>query len=371
MIIKEIQLTNFRNYNRIRIAWNDKINIIIGNNAQGKSNILEAINLIGTGKSHRTNKDSELINWYSDQAYIKALLDNRHLNLEMEVILRDGKKEFIVNKNKLSKNSQLAQFFHTVLFSPEDLMLIKGGPRERRNFLDSEISQVSPRYGNTLSNYKRVLLQRNNNLKKQLFGGQLQVWTRQLIDFGSYIVKKRLETVEKLKPLSRLICRKITNGTENMELNYLSSIKNISYNSSIEIIKEMYSATLSEKKEEEYNMGVTLVGPHRDDMLISINDIEIRSFGSQGQQRTASLALKLSELEFIKSETGEYPVLLLDDVFSELDNNRKKYLVTTVLKKIQTFITGTEINDIVKTLTEKAAIYKVENGNINNFSREE
>ncbi|WP_366923433.1 DNA replication/repair protein RecF [Metallumcola ferriviriculae] len=365
MLVKDLLLKNFRNYNLIKLEWHNKINIIVGNNAQGKSNILEAINILGTGKSHRTNKDIDLIRWDQSDALIKAMIHNNNIDYEAEVILKEGKKEFFINNNKLQKNNMVSTYFNTVLFCPEDLMLVKGGPRERRQFLDNEISQVSPQYNSILADFKRVLLQRNNNLKRGLKGEQFDVWTNQLIHLGSQLIKKRLDTIEKLKPLSRLVCRKITNGFENLELKYVSSVKNIGFDVSLSVLKEMYIQSLKEKNNEEYYQGITLVGPHRDDMIITINGIDIRSFGSQGQQRTAALALKLSELEYIKSEIGEYPILLLDDVFSELDNHRKTFLMDKVIDRIQTFITGTDLSGLTKELTDQGIIYKVDNGSVN------
>lgn len=366
MIIKELKLKDFRNYKLLNLSWNENLNIIVGNNAQGKSNILESINLLATAKSPRAAKESELILWGRKNAFIKALIENQSLDFQIQIIFNDGKKDLILNNNHLPKSKLLSNYFNTVYFCPEDLMLIKGGPRERRHFLDDEISQVSVKYNKNLSNFKRILNQRNHQLKKQSPKEQIQIWTEQLIDVGSEIIKKRLEAVEKLKPLSRLIGRKITNGLENIEIKYQSTVENISPSLSVNDIREMYSITINKRVRDEYYQGVTLVGPHRDDMLVFVNSIDIRSFGSQGQQRTAALALKLAELEFIKSETGEYPVLLLDDVFSELDSSRREYLVNVVLGRIQTFITGTDLSGFnnYSNLIKKGNVYNVHNGTV-------
>lgn len=366
MLIKNIQLKNFRNLQiPTQLDWSSNVNILVGNNAQGKSNLLEAIYFLSTGKSFRTGNDAELIHWNKSRAYLKATLYNKHHQFQLESnLFKQSHKEFLLNQNKVSKIQEATKYFTTVLFAPEDLSLVKGGPAERRKFLNNEISQVSVRYADQLKKYRKILAHRNNNLKNNIFGSQQEVWNEQLIKTGSYIIKRRLETVEKLKPLSRLLSRKITAGRENLEIQYLSTVGTLDKSCSIQDIEVMFAEALQRTRNEEKLKRITLVGPHRDDLLIKVNGLNIRSFGSQGQQRTASLALKLAEIEFIKSETGEYPVLLLDDVFSELDNSRKKYLVNTVMDKIQTFITSTELSGINGELTDNAKVFRVESGNI-------
>ena len=367
MKITELKLNNFRNLKKINsIVWDSKINILIGQNAQGKSNLLEAIYYLSNGKSFRTNIDSDLIKWNENYSLVKALIKNKHYQFKIECRLSNSyNKEFYLNGSKALKTIDATQYFATVLFSPEDLMLVKGGPSERRKFLDEEISQISPSYANHLKDFKRVLLQRNNCLKNNIFDAKLEVWTEQLVQIGSHILYKRIEVTEKLKPLSRLINRKLTQGEENLEIDYSSTIKNIDKSKSVEVIKSEFYKQLSLKSKEEKIKKITSVGPQRDDLSLKINGMDIRSFGSQGQQRTASLALKLAEIEFIKSEIGEYPVLLLDDVFSELDIDRKRFLLETVADKIQTFITGTDITGLNKDLIKNAKIFNVKNGIIN------
>ncbi len=367
MKITELQLNNFRNLKNFNsIIWDNKINILIGKNAQGKSNLLEAVYYLSNGKSFRTNIDSDLINLNDQNSLVKASIKNKQFQFKLECRLSNTyNKEFFLNGSKALKTIDATQYFATVMFSPEDLMLVKGGPSERRKFLDEEISQISPSYANRLKDFKKVLLQRNNCLKNNIFDDKLEVWTEQLVQIGSHILYKRIEVTEKLKPLSRLINRKLTQGKENLEIDYLSTIQNIDKRKSVEDIKIEFYKQLSLKSKEEKIKRITSLGPQRDDLSLKINGMDVRSFGSQGQQRTASLALKLAEIEFIKSEIGEYPVLLLDDVFSELDNDRKRFLLETVADKIQTFITGTELTGLNNKLIKSAKIFSVENGIIN------
>lgn len=346
MYIKNLKLINFRNYNNLEVDFNPKVNIFVGDNAQGKTNILEAIYMTGTGKSFRTNRDRDLIKFDKNKAYIKVEAQKRYSSTNVELkIEEDKKKQIKLNGVTLTKNSELLNNLFVVIFSPEDLKLVKEGPSERRRFIDLEISNIKPNYYYNLTQYHKVLMQRNNLLKKiynyNKYKSTLEVWNDKLVEHGTYLIKERTKFISRIGTLSRLIHRKITDNIENLEIRYLS---NISIQKPEDII-EQYSLLLKNNIDVDLSKGMTTVGPHRDDLGVYINGVDTRNYGSQGQQRTSALSLKLAEIELIKAETSEYPVLLLDDVMSELDNNRQKFLIKS-LKDVQIFITTTEIGQI-------------------------
>lgn len=369
MFLDKIKLINYRNFKNILVEFNPNLNIFVGDNGQGKTNLLESIYLIGTNSSHRTNIDKELINWEKRNAFINIILNKKNYSLKLSMNLKGSNKVVKVNNTPLEKNSDLIGNLNVVLFSPEDLYLVKGGPSYRRNFLDIEVSQVSNYYHYLLNDYKHILKQRNKYLKnlrdKNKFNDideVLDIWDEKLIEIGSKIIKKRLEVIDKLQILARLSQRKITNGNENLSIEYESSLSNKFDNNDISLI---FRKVLENNRREEIKRGFTLYGPHRDDLIFKVNEIDLRKYGSQGQQRTTALALKLAELEFMKSETGEYPVLLLDDVFSELDEKRRDTLVDLIANKIQTFITATDINILGKLKKPNYKIFEIEEGFIN------
>ncbi|TDX51765.1 DNA replication/repair protein RecF [Orenia marismortui] len=366
MYLSQLYLKNFRNYNQEHLKFNKNINLIIGSNAQGKTNVLESIYFLGTASSHRTNIDSELVNWKEDGLYLKGELIKNNQEIQLEISLMGRKKEIKVNSNSLQRINDLMGYLNIVIFSPEDLNLVKGSPSLRRKFINIEISQISSYYRHLLGKYGQILKHRNNLLKdirdKKSPKEMLEVWNQQLIDLGSKIIKKRLESLNKLGILARLMHRKITDGLESLELKYDTELE-IDSNSLEEEIKSSFKLKLKEKEDNEIYRGVTTIGPHRDDISLIVNNIDIRKFGSQGQQRTTALALKLAELEFMKGETGEYPILLLDDVFSELDINRRSQLLETIRDKIQTFITSTDLADLDQ-LKGNHQIFKIKNGSV-------
>jgi len=347
-----LDLRNFRNYYGQKIDFNPSLNIIIGLNAQGKSNLLEAINYLSIFSSFRNAKDADMIKWGQSYFFIEGLIKKQNgeylLTLGYNV---ENKKIIKVNGNQRKSVSDLLGVFNSVVFSPEDLNIVKTGPAARRKFLDKEMIQLFPSYYFSLIQYHKILSQRNN-LLKEIRGNlnkrdMLEIWNYQLIDTGSKIIKKRLEVLTKLGPLARLTHRKITDGEEELDLNYESlevekeeNLKKLNFDE----IKSIFSDQLEKKIKTEIYRGVSLIGPHRDDLKITINGIDARKFGSQGQQRTAALALKIAELELVKSETGEYPVLLLDDVMSELDEKRRDHLLVFIGEKVQTFITTTDLD---------------------------
>ncbi|GAB6099672.1 DNA replication/repair protein RecF [Halanaerocella petrolearia] len=364
MRLSQLYLNNFRNYKQQHLKFNQQLNFFIGSNAQGKTNLLEAIYLLGTGSSHRTNVTSELANWQHKKFYLKGEVIKKNQDYQLSVSLEGRSKEVKVNSNKLNRISDLIGYLNVVIFSPEDLKLVKGSPSLRRKFINLELSQVSSYYNHLLTDYRQVLKQRNNLLKEIRDNGaptdMLEVWNQQLVDLGAKIIKRRLEALDKLVPLARLKQRELTDGLETLELKYDTKLK-VDHSKSLESIKKAFISYLQQQKQKEIRRGVTTVGPHRDDISLIVNGIDIRKFGSQGQQRTTALALKLSELEFMKSETGEYPVLLLDDVFSELDAKRSRQLLKTVEDKIQTFITSTDQANLNK-LRSDYKLFKIKSG---------
>ncbi|MGM0420035.1 MAG: DNA replication/repair protein RecF [Bacillota bacterium] len=348
MFIERIYLKNFRNLRSVLLDFNPDLNIIVGGNGQGKTNLLEAIYYLSTGRSHRTSTDKELINFDNEDTDHKLIIQAKikradEVNQKLSLQIEGRDKFFKVNDLEIEKMSNFIGRLNVVLFSPEDLQLVKGSPGNRRNFLDTEVSQVNPYYYHQLKKYEKVLKQRNNLLKEIRYNPNkdrsiLEVYTSQLIEIGSNIMKKRQEVVEKLKLLARLHQRRLTDNKENLKLKYEPSFSLLEGKK----INDLFKQEVENNLNQEIERGYTLVGPHRDDLLLEINNYDIRKYGSQGQQRTAALALKLAELEFMKSESGEYPVLLLDDVFSELDSIRRKQLIDFIGNKIQTFITTTD-----------------------------
>lgn len=368
MFIDKIALLNYRNYENLALQLDKKLNLFIGDNAQGKTNILEAIYFSGCFRSHRSNKDIELLKWNERYAFIKIWGENQLGKFTLEIALnREGKKRFKLNGLEKKKAGDLLGTVKVVLFSPEDLSLVKGSPVVRRKFIDNEISQISPSYYYNLVNYHRVLSHRNTLLKEirrhRASADNLFMWDDQIVSFGAKLIHKKIDILKKLTPLARLMHRKITNGKEEMEIKYLSNVVEGEGLTLIEIEK-LLSDKLVANRAEEIERGITVMGPHRDDLGFYINGKEIKGFGSQGQQRTASLSVKLAELELIKGETGEYPLLLLDDVMSELDEDRRKYLLDTVKTKIQTFITATENNFLYENLQKEGSLFKVKQGKI-------
>lgn len=363
MRVEKISLRNFRNYNRLQIDFSENVNIFIGANAQGKTNILEAIYLGSVGKSHRTSEDDDLIRWDEAESAVELVFTRQGVANKLSFrLLKDNPKEIIFNNFPI-KPREVMGSLNTVLFSPEDLWLIKGVPALRRKFIDVEISQAVPAYYKQLLQYQRVLGQRNNLLKKirerKATADLLDSWDEQLAKIASYLVGKRLDAIKKLGMLANLMHRRLTASKENLHLTYqLTGIEE----GLVPELQQWYNKQLLQNRGEDIIRGSTSVGPHRDDIILKVNGKELRSFGSQGQQRTGVLALKLAELEYLKSETGEYPVLLLDDVMSELDGQRREQLLSFIRDRIQTFITATD--DTLFPAVKTGRYYRISAGTI-------
>lgn len=368
MKIRQITLKNYRNYETCAVSFSPKLNLIIGPNGQGKTNLLEALYVSGFGKSFRTSKDVEWIKLGEEATFIRLEYEKMGQSGQIEIkLLKNKKKEIKVNGVHLTKMSELIGYLNLVLFSPEDLRLVKESPGERRKFIDRELSHISPAYCHHLIRYNKILDQRNTALKqmnfqKKLSPELLDIWDEQLAEFGAHLILRRHDFIEKLSPVSAQIHSEITEEKENLFVNYICSIKITNFKE-YDTIKSDFLETLSKNRLKDYERGFTQYGPHRDDLGLEIDGKELRTYGSQGQQRTAALALKLSEIEIIYNVVGEYPVLLLDDVMSELDVRRQNYLIKT-FDKVQTIITTTEVGQIYRDHLQSGRLFEVSEGSI-------
>ncbi|MFQ7472576.1 MAG: DNA replication/repair protein RecF [Anaerovoracaceae bacterium] len=364
MYIKEIELKDFRNYEELKASFSEKVNIFLGNNAQGKTNLLESIYLNAMAKSFKSIKDRELIRFGEEFCRIKtkSFSDGEEQDTEI-VISRDGKKVIKIDGVKADKSSQLLERIFIIIFSPEDLKIVKDEPEKRRKFIDRELCLIKPGYYNDLSNYKRVLKQRNIYLKEEKIESSiLDIWDYELAKYGSIIISRRKEFIEKIYDISRDIHDKISGGLENISLKYETNMEFPDSYSSSEMENHFYDILRDSRSIDIKNRN-TGIGPHKDDIKISADGIDLRKFGSQGQQRTAALSLKLSEIKLIEEETGEKPILLLDDVLSELDNERQSYLINS-LGENQMFITTADISGkVIKSLPE-GKVFKIKKGKI-------
>ena len=360
MYVKYLNLVNFRNYNNLSLQLCNGTNLFIGDNAQGKTNILEALYYSSIGKSHRTNKDKELINWDCQDGYISAYVAKKRLDKKIDIkIFKDGRKAININSIKINKLQDLVGILNVVMFSPEDLNIVKDSPSHRRKFLDIELCKLDKKYYYALSSYKKVLLERNMILKKYSDTDMIDIYDTKLSEYGSYILKKRIKYIEKLNEYADSIHSDITQGRESIRFEYLMQLKES------DNLKENLYNLIKANRNKDIEKKVTSVGPHRDDFSILINDIDVKTFGSQGQQRTSVLTIKFASLNIIKEIIGEYPLLLLDDVLSELDIKRQEYILKSI-EEMQTLITCTGIVDIKKHLKDQnIKVFNVENGTIN------
>ncbi len=357
MIIKSLELADFRNYDSLHIDFSSGTNILYGDNAQGKTNILEAIYLSATTKSHKGSKDRDVINFYKDESHIRTYLEKEDIEIRVDMHLRKNKSKGIaIDGQKIKKAAELLGLLNVVFFSPEDLSIIKNGPAERRRFVDMELCQLDQFYLYNLNHYNKIVNQRNKLLKDMYFNPSLRdtlnIWDSQLISFGSKIIERRKLFVEQLNDIIYDIHKKLSGGREELLIKYEP-----------DVMIEDYEKSLMEGQERDIKLKQTGTGPHRDDFSFIVGDIDIRKFGSQGQQRTAALSLKLSEIELVKKMTKDNPVLLLDDVLSELDSNRQNYLLSTI-GDIQTIITCTGLDEFVNNRFEIDRVFHIENGKI-------
>ena len=369
MRVKQIYLNNYRNYVEQTIEPTEGLNIFVGANAQGKTNLIESMEYAALGRSQRASKDGELIRWEQSSAVVRLTFDKFGVEHSIAFELNRQKPRRILLDNQPIRIRELIGKFNVVYFSPEDLFMIKGAPSNRRRFLDAEISQASPSYFNDLLNCNRVLAQRNSLLKRIKEGdartNDLALWNEQLAHYSARIVVKRLEVVDKLSTLASQIQNELSNRHEQLSIAYAPRAIDLDMPDSglTDELAARYHNTLNRFDAADIARGTTTVGPHLDDLKFMIDGRELRSFGSQGQQRTAVLALKLAELEFLNAETGTYPVLLLDDVMSELDSARRTQLLVFLERnRIQTFITA--VGDTYFNQTLNAAFFQVDRARI-------
>ncbi|MBM7572513.1 DNA replication/repair protein RecF [Aquibacillus albus] len=366
MHISELNLTNYRNYDYLKVKFDDKINVIIGENAQGKTNLMESIYVLAFSKSHRTTRDKELIQWEQEYAKIEGSVYKRKQKFPLEMQFSSRGKKAKLNHLEQRRLSDYIGALNVVMFAPEDLNLVKGSPQVRRRFIDMEIGQVQPIYIYHLGQYQKILKQRNH-LLKQLQRNQradrtmLKVITDQLIEHAAVLVERRFLFLELLRKWADPIHTGISRGIEKLEIIYHPST-NVSEDHNREKLVNIYYEKFEEIEQKEVERGNTLIGPHRDDLLFFVNGKDVQSYGSQGQQRTTALSLKLAEIELIKNEVGEYPILLLDDVLSELDDFRQSHLLNTIQGKVQTFVSTTSVDGIKHETLDKAELFRVHQG---------
>ncbi|WP_163582201.1 DNA replication/repair protein RecF [Gracilibacillus saliphilus] len=368
MYIQQLSLTQYRNYDQLSVQFDDKINVIIGENAQGKTNLMEAIYVLGFSKSHRTTKDKELIQWEQNYAKIEGSVFKRKQQFPLEIQITNKGKKAKLNHLEQKRLSDYIGALNIVMFAPEDLNLVKGSPQIRRRFIDMEIGQIQPIYIYHLGQYVKILKQRNHLLKqlqkrKSNDLTMLRVLTEQIIEHAAIILEKRFMFMKRLRAWANEIHRGISRGIEDLDLQYTPTI-DVSETDEKEKIGTVLAESFEKLETKEVERGTTLIGPHRDDLVFYVNDKNVQTFGSQGQQRTTALSLKLAEIELIYQEINDYPILLLDDVLSELDDFRQSHLLDTIEGKVQTFVSTTSVDGIHHQTLEKAEIFRIDNGKI-------
>ncbi len=359
MFIKSLKLKDYRNYDLLNLEFDKATNIFYGDNAQGKTNILEAVYLSGTTKSHRSSKDRDLIRFQCEESHIETVVVKNGVPYQIDMHLKkNSPKGIAINRIPIKKATELFGLMHFVFFSPEDLNIIKNGPSERRRFMDLELSQLDKLYLKDLTSYNRIVNQRNKLLKDASFQTSLldtlDIWDMQLISYGKKIISRRKQFIQEVNEIIEEIHLKLTGGKEKIILSYESGCGTLSLEEAV-----------LRNRERDIKMKSTSAGPHRDDICFRIGDIDIRRFGSQGQQRTAALSLKLSEIELVKKIIKDTPVLLLDDVLSELDKNRQNYLLDSI-HDIQTLITCTGVDEFVNHRFAINKIFHVQSGHVIN-----
>ncbi len=362
MVIKSLSLIDYRNYETLDIEFESGTNILYGDNAQGKTNILEAIYLSATTKSHKGSKDSDIIRFDREEAHIRSILEKEEVETRIDMHLRKNKtKGIAIDGVKIKKAAELLGLMNVVFFSPEDLGIIKNSPAERRRFIDMELCQLDSFYLYNLNHYNKIINQRNHLLKDMYYNPELKdtlkIWDSQLVSYGTKIINRRIEFINDLNEIINSIHRSISGGKEDIHIEYIANCD-----------ADKLEDTISKSYDKDIRLKQTTVGPHRDDISFIVKDsdnntIDIRKYGSQGQQRTAALSLKLSEIELVKKLIKDNPILLLDDVLSELDSNRQNYLLDSI-GDIQTIITCTGLDEFVGHRLKINKVYKINKGSI-------
>ncbi len=370
MFLESISVTHFRNYTKEKLNFSKSVNVFLGENAQGKTNLLEAIYVLAMARSHRTPHDKELIQWESEYAKIEGRVKKQTGDIPLEIILSSKGKKAKANHLEQRKLSQYVGICNVVMFAPEDLNLVKGSPSNRRRFIDIEIGQIQPIYLYHLSHYQKILQQRNALLKE--LGRRpspqkmpmLEVLTEQLVQLAAEIIYRRFRFIRLLREWAKPIHKNISRGLETLEISYQTSIPNVLEDMDLSRIKIECEKAFGSTIQKEIERGVTLYGPHRDDLVFYVNEKNVQTFGSQGQQRTTALSLKLAEIELIYNEVGDYPLLLLDDVLSELDDYRQTHLLETFKERVQTFVTTTNVGGIAGDMMSQADSFNIQSGSI-------
>jgi DNA replication and repair protein RecF len=357
MYIDSLALNNYRNYDSLNISFSKGTNILYGDNAQGKTNVLESLYVAATTKSHRGSRDREIIQFGQEEAHIRLNMSKYEAGHRIDMHLRKSKNKGVaIDGIPIRRSAELFGLIHIIFFSPEDLSIIKNGPAERRRFLDMELCQLSRIYYSNLSSYNKILNQRNNLLKQIYYDKRLietlDVWDMQLEDYGIKIIKERDHFIQMLNEMMKEIHSRLTGGKEDIEIRYEKSVN-----------EKDFEEALIQKRELDLKYQSTQIGPHRDDISFYVNGMDIRTYGSQGQQRTVALSLKLAEIELVKKMIHDSPILLLDDVMSELDGSRRDALLEGI-KDIQTIITCTGYDDFIQERLPIDRIYNVKNGRI-------
>lgn len=379
MKIEHLKLTNFRNYDQLEIDFNKNINLFIGNNGQGKTNILESIYVLSLSKSNRYGLDSDLIKFEKDFAKVEGTVKDDDLIKKQEIHLSKLKKQLFINGKEIRKTRDYISNFCVISFTPNDLEIIKGSPSVRRNLLNIDISQLYNNYINYLNEYNSIIKIRNEYLKKINLNGNsdyryLDIINEKLIEKADKIYNYRFSFLEKINNYLPNIYKKIT-GLDNLTIKYENSLGINEYSSS-DVIKKFHEK-FKRNIHQELMQGITLNGPHRDDFLFLLDGLDMKNYASQGQQRMAIIAFKISELYLFKEVLNSYPVLLLDDIFSEIDTKKRNKIIKFLKNDIQTIITTTDINDINDELLIDASIYMINNskvtkkGRINNGRRKD
>ena len=377
MYLKELQLKSFRNYADQLVKFEAHKTILVGDNAQGKSNLLESVELLATLKSHRTTRDRDLILEEQEIGQVCANLDRHYGSAELSILLRrTGRRSLTLNHESVRRNMDFLGVINAVEFSCLDLDLVRGGPDIRRHWLDILLTQLEPIYAHILGQYQHILKQRNALLKSirkqqenQLSASdkphnveQLKLWDQQLAEVGSRVTRRRARVLQRLTPLAQVWHEKISGKTEVLEIDYLPNV--ISETDSPQEVQQAFLNKIEQRRIAEIQLGTTVVGPHRDDLSFSINQTPAKSYGSQGQQRTLVLALKLAELSLIEDVIGESPLLLLDDVLAELDLHRQNQLLEAIQDRFQTLITTTHLNAFDSQWLKSSQVLQVKAGKI-------
>lgn len=364
MHLARLHLDNFRSYTSLTAEFSPRYNLLVGPNGAGKTNVLEAIFLLATARSHRASRDQELVRWGADMFRVQADVVKAHGTMRVDLAYeRNRRKQLRLNGQLEAKISNLIGRLNVVLFAPEDLQLVKGAPALRRRFLDMELAQVSPAYFHHLQQYQRTLTQRNALLRNGAPASLRAVFDEPLIEHGTELIKRRAAAVAALEPLAADHHLKISGGKEQLTLTYQCGLFEPGTEPPADLA-DRFRIHLAERQHVEEARGTTVVGPHRDDLQVCLNGHDARQFASQGQQRSAVLSLKLAELAFIAANAGEPPVLLLDDVASELDSARRSLLVQAIAADVQTFITTTGMEDVDRRWLQDGAIFSVGAGEL-------